>query len=235
MAKRKAEGGGRRRLLRLGRFRMQIAKAYNQSAGGTIHIQAVSVGKHERRQTGDHGLLRVAGCICTHAAHTRVRTPWRQFRMQRRTTPRRGSGAMLGGRLGRGGVHEDTTESSWGFYGGYTRRIRPTGRSPSISHSIRSPRLANSRGLEREREGIIPSAREMAFPPRGRRIDESFPRLNIEDPSRTASLFFDRCLLRRKKEREGESCEKRQESSRFHIQETLYSAGISGNVLYIPG
>lgn len=65
VAKRKAEGGGRRRLLRLGRFRMQIAKAYNQSAGGTIHIQAVSVGKHERRQTGDHGLLRVAGCICT--------------------------------------------------------------------------------------------------------------------------------------------------------------------------
>lgn len=65
VAKRKAEGGGRRRLLRLGRFRMQIAKAYNQSAGGTIHIQAVSVGKQERRQTGDHGLLRVAGCICT--------------------------------------------------------------------------------------------------------------------------------------------------------------------------
>lgn len=65
VAKRKAEGGGRRRLLRLGRFRMQIAKAYNQSAGGTIHIQAVSVRKHERRQTGDHGLLRVAGCICT--------------------------------------------------------------------------------------------------------------------------------------------------------------------------
>lgn len=235
MAKRKAEGGGRRRLLRLGRFRMQIAKVYNQSAGGTIHIQAVSVGKQERRQTGDHGLLRVAGCICTHAAHTRVRTPWRQFRMQRRTTPRRGSGATLGGRLGRGGVHEDTTESSWWFYGGYTRRIygrqAEAHQFPIQFADLALPILGDSR----ERGGIIPSAREMAFPPRGRRIDESFPRLNIEDPSRTASLFFDRCLLRRKKEREGESCEKRQESSRFHIQETLYSAGISGNVLYIPG
>lgn len=31
------------------------------------------------------------------------------------------------------------------------------------------------------------------------------------------------------------SAAKRHESSRFHIQETLYSAGISGNVLYIPG
>lgn len=50
---------------------------------------------------------------------------------------------------------------------------------------------------------------------------------------------FDRvCYGGKKRERGGrggESCEKRQESSRFHIQETLYSAGISGNVLYIPG
>lgn len=151
MAKRKAEGGGRRRLLRLGHFRMQIAKAYNQSAGGTIHIQAVSVGKHERRQTGDHGLLRVAGCICTctQRIHAYVHLGGSSVC---RGGPRRGEGVEQRLEVGWDGVHEDTTESSWGFYGGYTRRIRPTGRSPSISHSIRSPRLANSRGLERERE-----------------------------------------------------------------------------------
>lgn len=71
------EGGssGRRRLLRLegGRFRMQIAKAYNQSAGGTIHIQAVSMGKHQRRQTADHGLLRLAGAsVRTRRIHAYV-------------------------------------------------------------------------------------------------------------------------------------------------------------------
>lgn len=118
--------------------------------------------------------------------------------MQRRTTPRRGSGATLGGRLGRDGVHEDTTESSWWFYGGYTRRIygrqAEAHQFPIQFADLALPILGDSR----ERGGIIPSAREMAFPPRGR-IDESFPRLNIEDPSRTASLFFDRCLLRRKK------------------------------------
>lgn len=122
MAKRKAEGGGRRRLLRLGHFRMQIAKAYNQSAGGTIHIQAVSVGKHERRQTGDHGLLRVAGCICTctQRIHAYVHLGGSSVC---RGGPRRGEGVEQRLEVGWDGVHEDTTESSWGFYGGYTRRI----------------------------------------------------------------------------------------------------------------
>lgn len=63
-------------------------------------------------------------------------------------------------------------------------------------------------------------------------LDESFPRLNIEDP--VTPPPFDRVCYGEKK-REGGIPEKRQESSRFHIQETLYSAGISGNVLYIPG
>lgn len=43
------------------------AKAYNQSAGGTIHIQAVSMGKHRSKRSGD-GLPRlgVAAGVCTH-------------------------------------------------------------------------------------------------------------------------------------------------------------------------
>lgn len=132
---RQTEGGssGRRRLLRLegGRFRMQIAKAHNQSAGGRYIFKRsawvnTNVDKRGRpRFTPAH--------LYARSAYTHTYT-LAAFRMQRGL--RRGRERFEGVVHARGG-HNLVL---WRIYAAYTR---PTGRSPSISHSIRSPRLAN--------------------------------------------------------------------------------------------
>lgn len=161
MAKRKAEGGGRRRLLRLGRFRMQIAKAYNQSAGGTIHIQAVSVGKHERRQTGDHGLLRVAGCICTctQRIHAYVHLGGSSVC---RGGPRRGEGVEQRLEVGWDGMVYTRTQRN--LVGGSMADIRGVYGRQAEAHqfpiqfvALALPILGDSR--ERERGSFLPPER----------------------------------------------------------------------------
>lgn len=127
------------------------AKAYNQSGGGTIHIQAVSMGKHRSKRTND-GLPQLAAAVCTHTSILRrgvlYATRNTLCAASRRGAARRSSrGGEAPGRFEVQPVYTSSAQRNLaGVYGGYTARTRSTGRGPSISHSIRSlaSRLASS-------------------------------------------------------------------------------------------
>lgn len=179
------------------------------------------MGKHQRRQTWATTVYSGAS-VRTQRVHAYVHLGGVPYAERATKREREVRGCC---------TRERRTQSSWGFYGGYTRRIH--GRQaeahqfPIQFAALALPILGDSTPARehhpfRPRDGTAGSMNRFAIKYRG-----------SHRPS------FDRvCYGGKKRERGGrggESCEKRQESSRFHIQETLYSAGISGNVLYIPG